>query len=103
MGRPSRHVSHDIAVEKRARPPENVLMASRSTARARLVAALILLVAAAPQPPAVREVDESVLREYAGVYQWQPNAFAYLQLWDEYSGFGKPRQLVAFDESGDVR
>lgn len=78
-------------------------MASRSTTRAKLVAALILLVAAAPQPPAVRAVDESVLREYTGVYQWQPNAFVYLQLWDEFSGFGKPRQLVAFDESGDVR
>jgi pimeloyl-ACP methyl ester carboxylesterase len=63
----------------------------------------MVLVAAAPQPPAVRAVDESGLREYTGVYQWQPDAFAYLQLWDEYSGFGKPRQLVAFDESGDVR
>ena len=37
-----------------------------------------------------------------GVYQWGPNAFVYLQMWDEFSGFGKP-QLVAFDESGDVR
>jgi len=24
-------------------------------------------------------------------------------MWDEFSGFGKPRLLVAFDESGEVR
>src|SRR5215212_4082991 len=57
---------------------------------------------AARQTPIVRPVDEAVLREYAGAYQWGPNAFVYLQMWDEFSGFGKP-QLVAFDESGDVR
>jgi pimeloyl-ACP methyl ester carboxylesterase len=54
------------------------------------------------QTPAVRAVDEKALREYTGVYQWGPNAFVYLQMWEEFSGFGKPR-LVAFDESGDVR
>jgi hypothetical protein len=41
-------------------------------------------------------------REYAGVYQWEPNAFAYVQTWDEFSGFGKPPQPVAFDESGEI-
>jgi pimeloyl-ACP methyl ester carboxylesterase len=56
----------------------------------------------ARQAPLVRPVDERALREYTGVYQWGPNAFVYLQMWDEFSGFGKP-QLVAFDESGDVR
>ncbi len=56
----------------------------------------------ARQTPVVHPVDESVLRDYTGVYQWGPNAFVYLQMWDEFSGFGKP-QLVAFDESGDVR
>jgi pimeloyl-ACP methyl ester carboxylesterase len=56
----------------------------------------------ARQAPVVRPVDAQALREYAGVYQWGPNAFVYLQMWDELSGFGKP-QLVAFDESGDVR
>ena len=56
----------------------------------------------ARQTPVVRSVDEQALREYAGVYQWGPNGFVYLQMWDEFSGFGKP-QLVAFDESGDVR
>jgi hypothetical protein len=54
------------------------------------------------QAPIVRPVDEMALREYTGVYQWGPNAFVYLQMWDEFSGFGTP-QLVAFDESGDVR
>ncbi|HEX6315743.1 MAG TPA: alpha/beta hydrolase, partial [Gemmatimonadaceae bacterium] len=54
------------------------------------------------QAPAVRSVDEKLLREYAGVYQWGPNAFVYLQMWEEFSGFGKPN-LVAFDESGEVR
>jgi len=37
------------------------------------------------------------------VYRWDANAFVYLQMWDEFTGFGKPRQLVAFDESGEVR
>jgi pimeloyl-ACP methyl ester carboxylesterase len=54
------------------------------------------------ETPGVRSVDEKVLREYAGVYQWGPNAFLYLQMWEEFSGFGKPK-LVAFDESGEVR
>ena len=57
---------------------------------------------AAPQAPTVTAVDEKVLREYTGVYRWERNAFVYLQMWDELSGFGKP-QLVAFDESGEIR
>jgi pimeloyl-ACP methyl ester carboxylesterase/SAM-dependent methyltransferase len=47
--------------------------------------------------------DEQTLREHAGVYQWAPNAFVYLQLWNEFVGFDKPAQLVAFGESGQVR
>src|SRR6476660_8823254 len=54
---------------------------------------------AALQTPAAPTIDGAVFREYAGVYQWGPNAFVYLQMWDE----GKPGQLVAFDESGEVR
>jgi uncharacterized protein len=57
----------------------------------------------APQSPVVLSVDEKILHEYAGAYQWQPNAFVYLQMWNEFSGFTKPSQLVAFDESGEVR
>jgi uncharacterized protein len=52
------------------------------------------------QLPAVRSVDEKILREYAGAYQWEPNAFVYLQMWSEFAG---KNQLVAFDESGEVR
>jgi pimeloyl-ACP methyl ester carboxylesterase len=55
-----------------------------------------------PQAPAVSAVDEKLLREYSGVYQWEKDGFVYLQMWDEFSGFGKP-QLVSFDESGQVR
>lgn len=56
------------------------------------------------QAPTVLSVDEVALREYTGVYRWDDdNTFLYLQMWDEFSGFGKPRQIVAFDESGDVR
>jgi uncharacterized protein len=67
------------------------------------VAAALLgatIASSARQAPAVRPVDETVLREYVGVYEWDPNAFVYLQLWSEFSG---TNQLVAFDESGDVR
>ena len=56
----------------------------------------------ARQAPVVQPLAEAALREHTGVYQWGPNAFVYLQMWDEFSGFGKP-QLVAFDESGEVR
>src|SRR4051794_33208854 len=58
---------------------------------------------AAGQAPTILQIDEPGLREYAGVYRWGPDAFVYLQLWDEFSGFGKPRELVAFDESGEIR
>jgi pimeloyl-ACP methyl ester carboxylesterase len=72
---------------------------------AAFVSALVAgtIACAALQTPAIRPVDEAALREYAGVYQWGSDAFVYLQLWDEFSGFGKPRQLVAFDESGEIR
>jgi pimeloyl-ACP methyl ester carboxylesterase len=56
----------------------------------------------APQAPTVSAVDERLLREYTGVYQLGKNGFVYLQMWDEFSGFGKPK-LVSFDESGEVR
>ena len=62
-----------------------------------------MIALSALQTPAVRAVDEKVLREYTGVYRWEPNAFVYLQMWNEFSGFTKPSQLVAFDESGEVR
>jgi pimeloyl-ACP methyl ester carboxylesterase len=74
-----------------------------------LTAAVLLVVsgvAAGPgdqQAPTIRALDEQSLREYTGAYRWEDNTFVYLQMWDEFSGFGKPSQLVAFDESGEVR
>src|SRR5262245_61018457 len=66
-------------------------------------AALLALTAShASQVPAVRPVDEKALGEYAGVYRWDSNSFVYLQLWNEFTG-DKGSELVAFDESGDVR
>lgn len=68
-----------------------------------IVASLLLggmAAVSALQAPAVRSVDEKVLREYTGVYQWQEDAFLYLQMWSEFTG---KNQLVAFDESGEVR
>jgi uncharacterized protein len=62
-----------------------------------------ILIRSALQTPAVRSVDESMLGEYAGVYRWQDGGLIYLQLWDEFSGFGRPRHLTAFDESGEIR
>ncbi len=66
------------------------------------IAAATVQCAAAPPGRAV-DVDEKALREYTGVYRWSPDAFVYLQLWNEFTGFDKPSPLVAFDESGDVR
>ncbi len=59
-----------------------------------------ILARSALQTPAVRSVDESVLREYAGVYQWDTTSFVYLQMWSEFS---PTHQLGAFDESGELR
>ena len=59
-----------------------------------------VLAGRALQTPAVTPVDEKVLRDYVGVYQWGPDAFVYLQLWKE---LGAAHPLVAFDESGEVR
>ena len=67
-----------------------------------LLAAMTVL--SAFQTPAVRAVDQKVLREYTGVYRWESApAFVYLQMWNEFSGVNKPSELVAFDESGEVR
>jgi len=61
---------------------------------------LAMALALSTQTPSVASVDEKTLREYAGAYQWGPDAFLYLQLWSEFTG---KNELVAFDESGDVR
>jgi uncharacterized protein len=68
-----------------------------------MVLVVIIVALSALQTPAVRVMDEKVLREYAGVYRWEPGVFVYLQMWNEFTGFDKPGELVAFDESGEVR
>jgi pimeloyl-ACP methyl ester carboxylesterase len=60
----------------------------------------MVIARSALQTPAVRSFEEKALREYVGVYQWEPNAFVYLQMWNEFTG---TNQLVAFDEFGEVR
>lgn len=74
----------------------------RITAIKSFAAALstMAVLCSAVQAPVVRSADEKDLREYAGVYSWGPNSFVYLQMWSEFTG---SNQLVAFDESGDVR
>lgn len=78
-------------------------MPARTTGATLGVVILGVVVWAVGQSPTVRPLDENVLREYAGVYQWAPDSFVYLQLWHEFSGFSNPAQLVAFDESGQIR
>src|SRR5215217_3026430 len=67
-----------------------------------LVTAAVLgtLLARARLKPAISSIPAAGLREYAGVYQWDPNAFLYLQIWPELAG---TNQLVAFDETGELR
>lgn len=52
------------------------------------------------QGPAPTQPDRSSVTEFAGVYQWAPDAYLYLQHWTEFGGAG---QLGAFDESGEIR
>jgi pimeloyl-ACP methyl ester carboxylesterase len=64
------------------------------------VCAVVLAAPCTPQGPTIKAVGEEALREYPGVYQWGQDAFLYLQLWGELTG---TNQLVAFDESGEIR
>ncbi len=76
-------------------------MRSRTAIGAIVISALIgFFTRSALQTPASRAVDESVLREYAGVYQWDDGGFLNLQMWGEFIG---KNQLGAFDESGELR
>jgi pimeloyl-ACP methyl ester carboxylesterase len=77
-------------------------MARHLSGAAATLLLVVVFAVAARQAPVIRQVDERALRPFAGVYQWGPDAFLYLQMWEEFSGFGTPR-LVAFDEAGDVR
>src|SRR5215471_13392082 len=67
------------------------------------VATVVLGLSLAPlmgQTPAPRTLDENVLHQYTGAYHWKDGGFLYIQLWSEFTG---NNQLVAFDESGEVR
>jgi pimeloyl-ACP methyl ester carboxylesterase len=64
------------------------------------VSVLITLLGVETTRAQTGSLDEARLREYSGTYQWGPNAFVYLQPWSEFSG---QNQLVAFDETGEVR
>jgi dienelactone hydrolase len=66
-----------------------------------VMAALVgTLTARSFQRPGILAIDEAILREYAGAYQWDGNSFLYLQIWPELSG---TNQLVAFDDTGELR
>jgi pimeloyl-ACP methyl ester carboxylesterase len=74
---------------------------SHRITKATLAALLVSIPAAlSAQAPRVVPADEKTLREYTGAYQWDLGAFLYLQVWNEFTG---TNQLVAFDESGEVR
>ena len=77
-------------------------MRIRTAAAVLTVGVTALVVTRALQGPAVRPLDEAVLREYTGVYRWDDGGFVYLQLW-KLTSFEAPSDLVAIDESGDVR
>jgi dienelactone hydrolase len=59
-----------------------------------------LVARSACQGPPVRSLDRQALTEYVGIYQQAPNAFLYLQVWNEITGRD---QLVAHDDSGELR
>ena len=65
-----------------------------------LAALVSALIARSFQSPAIRAVDDAILREYTGTYEWDRNAFVYLQIWPELT---ETNQLVAFDETGELR
>ena len=67
-----------------------------------VIAAVLIgtLIARSLQGPPIRTIAEATLREYTGVYQWGPNSFLYLQIWQEFTG---TNQLFAFDENGELR
>ena len=67
------------------------------------IAAILLgtrIACSTSQTASARAPDEEALREYCGTYRWEDGGFLYLQLWNEFTG---TNQLVAFDESGEVR
>src|SRR5262249_32876348 len=97
-------MAHPPSVSGETKPPirESVWMRKRQVLIAAAIAALLQCISALPpsQPQTVHAVGVDRLHQYPGTYQWAPGAFLYLQLWSEFTG---TNQLVAFDESGEVR
>ena len=76
----------------------HVHAALRRTSSAAVLSALVAVsLSQVTQPPS--SGDQS-LSKYVGMYQWGPDHFVYLQMWSELRG---KNDLVAFDESGEVR
>jgi pimeloyl-ACP methyl ester carboxylesterase len=75
-------------------------MRARWAAMAATAGVVLLAPPCSPQGPNMKPVADEKLREYAGVYQWDQDDFLYLQLWSELTG---TNQLVALDESGEIR
>jgi uncharacterized protein len=71
---------------------------TRTIAAAAVLSGFIVtsLCQVAPTP----SMEERSLREYTGTYEWGSDHFMYLQMWGEFTG---KNDLVAFDESGEVR
>jgi pimeloyl-ACP methyl ester carboxylesterase len=65
-----------------------------------LVVALLAFIAKSGLQTSTATLSVAALRDYSGVYQWAPGSYLYLQPWNELTGRD---DLVAFDESGEVR
>ena len=65
-----------------------------------LAVALLALVARSSLQTMTPALDVAALRVYSGVHQWAPASYLYLQPWNELTGRD---ELVAFDETGEVR
>jgi hypothetical protein len=71
--------------------------ARKSFATAILSIPIAVSLSQAAPPPSI---DSQSLTKYTGTYEWGPDHFVYLQMWGEFRG---KSDLVAFDESGEVR
>src|SRR2546423_15709475 len=83
--------------------PSSDFRAARSRLIFDAVVAFLVFAMSAPLPaqaPAVPAVDENVLRQYVGSYQWGPHELLHVQRWAELTGVN---QLVAFTGSGEIR
>jgi uncharacterized protein len=78
----------------------NVMRTRFLIASGTLALALLALVARWSLRTTTSALDVAAMRDYSGVYEWSPGSYLYLQPWNELTGRD---ELVAFDESGEVR